>query len=260
MKRILDKNKDKTLLQNLEKLGLTEKEGRIYIYLVGRPQEIGASKIVSATKLHGQYVYTALESLEEKGLVKHVIKSNRKKWSANPPMRISSLVEEKRIIAHGVQDTLEKLFVRPTGQEFEIFQGEAQFVANEFQMIEEADRDSFIDIIGGEGSRFRELLGEDSRLYNEKSIGKNIMVRYIGTEEQRDYLARTKDNRPNFDFRIMPGFTKSAVTTSIYPKVIQFQIYGDPVLVFKIKSDHVAKEYRVFFESLWQLCEKHATP
>src|SRR3989344_6843152 len=112
MKQNLDKKWNGLLLKNLEKLGLTEKEARIYIYLVGRTQEIGSSKIVSATGLHGQYVYTALESLEKKGLVKHVIKNNRKKWSANPPTRLESLVEEKRTVANEVRDTLEKIFTR----------------------------------------------------------------------------------------------------------------------------------------------------
>lgn len=31
-------------------------------------------------------------------------------------------------------------------------------------------------------------------------------------------------------------------------------LYGDPVLVFKIKSEEIAKNYRTFFESLWGLC------
>lgn len=256
MARKHDEKENKRLLGNLEKLGLTEKEARIYLYLIERTAEVGSSKIVTGTSLHGQYVYTALESLEGKGLVKHVVKNNRKKWSANPPARITSLVEEKRMVAHEVQDTLERMFARQHEQEFEVYQGEDQFLTNELQMIEEAEKDSYIDIIGGEGDRFSELLGDSRRLYNSKGIEKNIMVRFIGTSDQREYLEKVKASRPNFEFRIMPGFNKSNVSTSIYPKDIQFQIYGDPVLVFKIKSEHIAKDYRTFFESLWELCGK----
>ncbi len=255
MKQTLDKKEDRQLLNSLAKLGLTEKEARVYVYLIGRTQEVGSSKIVSATNLHGQYVYTALESLQNKGLVKHVIKNNRKKWSANPPVRIISLVDEKRIVANSVRDTLEKMFVHQMEQEFEVYQGEDQFIANEFQMIEDAEQNSYIDIIGGEGNTYARLLGDDRRLYNEKSIAKNINVRFIGTKEQKEYLEKTKSSRPHFDFRIMPGFNTSKVSTSIYPNHIQFQIYGDPVLVFKLKSAHIAHDYRTFFESLWKLCE-----
>ncbi|MEK7144537.1 MAG: helix-turn-helix domain-containing protein [Patescibacteria group bacterium] len=254
MDKIYDEKGNRRLLQNLEKIGLSEKESRIYLYLIGREVEVGSSKIVAATKLHGQYVYTALGSLEGKGLVKHVIKNGRKKWSANPPARLDSLIEEKRMVANEARDTLERMFTHQREQEFEVYQGNDQFVTNEFQMIEEAEQDSFIDIIGGEGSRFRELLGEERGLYNEKSLAKNIMVRFIGTIDQKNYLEETKKKRQNFDFRIMPGFNRSSVSTSIYPKHIQFQIYGDPVLVFKIKSEQIARDYRTFFESLWNLC------
>lgn len=258
MKQNLDKKEDRQLLNNLAKLGLTEKEARVYVYLVGRMQEVGSSKIVTATSLHGQYVYTALEALENKGLVKHVIKNNRKKWSANPPARITSLIEEKRMVANSVQDTLEKMFAHQVEQEFEVYQGEDQFVANEFQMIEDAEQNSYIDIIGGEGNTYAKLLGDDRLLYNEKSIVKNINVRFIGTTEQKDYLEATKKSRAHFDFRIMPGYAESKVSTSIYPNHIQFQIYGDPVLVFKIKSPEIAQNYRTFFESLWALCASTA--
>jgi excinuclease UvrABC ATPase subunit len=178
------------------------------------------------------------------------------KWGANPPARIRSLIEQKLVVAHEVQDTLQKLFARQHEQDFEVYQGADQFVANELQMIEEAEKDSFIDIIGGEGDRFAELLGESRELYNEKSIGKNIAVRFIGTHEQKEYLQATRGSRPHFDFRIMPGFNKSTVSTSIYPKSVQFQIYGEPVLVFKIRSADIARDYRTFFESLWNVCEK----
>ncbi len=258
MSRKYDEKENRRLLNGLEKLGLTDKESRVYLYLIGREAEVGSSKIVAATHLHGQYVYTALESLEDKGLVKHTLKNNRKKWSANPPARIESLVEEKRIVANEMRDVLEKMFVRQHEQEFEVYQGEDQFIANELHMIEEAEPGSFIDIVGGEGSTFSALLGENRRIYNEKSVGKNIAVRFIGTSEQKEYLETTKKSRPHFDFRIMPDFNRSDVSTSIYPQHIQFQIYGDPVLVFKIKSEQIAKNYRMFFESLWKLCGEHA--
>jgi sugar-specific transcriptional regulator TrmB len=256
MSKKYDEKGEKRIIDGLEKLGLTAKESRVYIYLMGREVEVGSSKIVTATHLHGQYVYTALTSLQNKGLVKHVVKSNRKKWSANPPSRISSLVEEKRIVANDIKDSLEKLYAKQHEQDFEVYQGVDQFVANELQMIDEAGQNSSLEIIGGQGSKFPKILGENRQLYNDKSIAKNIVIRYIGTEEQRVYLEQTKASRPNFDFRIMSGYSNSSVSTSIYTKAILLQIYGDPVLVFKIKSEDVARDYRTFFESLWELCEK----
>lgn len=252
---ITNQNLDKSLIPNLQKLGLSEKEASVYVYLMARDNEVGSSKIILATGLHGQYVYNALSSLETFGLIKHVVKNGRKKWSANPPHRLESLIEGKRMIANQVKDALELLSKKDGSQEFEVYQGEEQFLANEFQMLKEASTGSTICVIAGKGDRFSEILNEDRRKYNALGLSKDISVRYIGTRDQLDYLRWVKTKRPNFDFRIMPGLHTSSVSTSIHEDSILFQIYGNPLLVFKLKSKQIAIDYQSFFSSLWNLCE-----
>ncbi len=249
----MSKNLDKKLSSNLEKLGLSSKEIDIYLYLIQRTQEVGTSKIIQGTGLHGQYVYNALDSLEKKGLVKHATKNGRKKWSSNPPNRIESLVEEKRIVAQQVKLALEQLCVKPNEQEFEVFQGEEQFITSEFNMIQEAQQDSTILIIGGKGDKFSEMLGDQRKEYNEKSLNKNIKVMYVGSFDQNEYLTWVKSVRKNFEFRIMPGLHSSSVGISIHDDAILFHVYGIPLLVFKIKSKEIADNYRTFFDSLWNM-------
>ena len=256
MSKKLDKKENKILLNNMEKLGLSEKESRVYLFLLQRDSEVGTTKIVRGTELHGQYVYTALYALEEKGLVTHFVKNGRKKWLANPPSRIDSLIEEKRMIAHDVRDTLERLFKGRQEQEFEVYQGEDQFITHEFQMIENAKEGDTICVIAGKGDRFSEIMGDEHRRpYNEKALEKNIRVLYIGSSDQKEYLSWVKERRPLFDFRVMPKLHTSSVSTSIHNGAILFQVYGNPLLVFKIKSKNIADEYRSFFHSLWEMCE-----
>lgn len=255
MSNILDKKEIKLVFQNLEKLGLSEKEVKVYLFLLERELEVGTSKIGLVTKLHGQYVYTALEKLEQKGLVKHIVKNGRKKWLANPPSRIDALIEEKKVIANEVRTTLETIFTRKHEQEFEVYQGRQQFVTHEFQMIEEAKRGGSILVIAGKGDKFSEIIGDvNRRPYNAKALEKEITVKYIGTSEQRDYLASVKSRREKFDFRIMPGLNTSSVSTSIHDEAVLFQVYGEPLLVFKIKSKQITDDYRSFFNSLWDIC------
>ena len=249
------KDFDKKLVEHLESLGLSTKEALVYIYLSSRDTEVGSSKIIQATGLHGQYVYNALESLEQNGLIKHVIKNGRKKWSANPPQRIESLIEGKRMITSQVKDALELLSKKPDQQEFEVYQGEEQFVAHEFEMLEAAPENSTICVIAGKGDHFSEVLGDNRRPYNAKGLEKNVSVHYVGTADQIEYLKWVKGRRANFEYRIMPGLHTSSVSTSIHDGAVLFQIYGKPLLVFKIKSKDIADNYRSFFESLWNLCE-----
>lgn len=252
---IYSKKFDKKLVEQLESLGLSSKEALVYIYLSSRDGEVGSSKIILATGLHGQYVYNALENLEQNGLIKHVVKNGRKKWSANPPQRIESLIEGKRMIANQVKDALDLLSKKPDQQEFEVYQGEEQFVAHEFDMLNIAPENSTICVIAGKGDRFSEILGDSRRPYNATGLEKNISVHYIGTADQVDYLKWVKKKRANFEYRIMPGLHTSSVSTSIHDGAVLFQIYGNPLLVFKIKSKEIADNYRSFFSSLWDLCQ-----
>jgi len=62
MSKKVDDNSDRDLLKKLEELGLTEKEGLVYMALLPR-QDTGSSKLIRATGLHGQFVYDALAHL-----------------------------------------------------------------------------------------------------------------------------------------------------------------------------------------------------
>jgi hypothetical protein len=183
-----------------------------------------------------------------------VIKNGRKKWLANPPSRLASLIEEKRFIVNEVKDKLESLFAQKSTQEFEVFQGEHQFVTHEFQMIEDSKDNDSIFVLGGKGDRFSEMLGDRRREYNAKALEKKISVRYIGTEDQRGYLTKVKNSRDLFDFRILPNLHAGSVSTSIHKDAVLFQVYGDPLIVFKIKSREISDNYATFFEALWNLC------
>jgi hypothetical protein len=148
------------------------------------------------------------------------------------------------------------MFSKHAEQEFEVYQGREQFIAHEFQMLEEAEENDFIDIIAGKGDQFASMLGEEREEYNKLSLSKNLQVRFIGSQDQLEYLTKIKGVRQNFNFRVMPKFHKSNVSTSIRKNNITFQIYGNPLLAFKIKSEEIASNYKVFFDALWEMCEK----
>src|SRR3989344_1184734 len=106
MSKIIDDTGNKDLLNKLQELGLSEKEAAVYLALLPR-QDTGTTKLIRATGLHGQFVYAALAKLEDLGLAKHVIQGGRKKFSANTPNRLMSLVEEKRLSAQSIAKELQ---------------------------------------------------------------------------------------------------------------------------------------------------------
>lgn len=254
MSKKIDKNSEKEILKKLEELGLSDKEARVYIALLPR-QNTGTSNLIRATGLHGQFVYLALERLEELGLARHVVQSGRKKFSANPPERILALAEEKKFAAQAVVRQLAEQFAGKHEQSFEVFQGDSAFVAHEFALLEQMPDGSTIHVLGGGGHKYVSLMGSDMNDYERRRIEKKVHIRFISTDGNENYLKIMAQTRPFFEYRILPQ-AAPLVDTDIYDNKINFMIYGDPVVAFTFTNKEVALGYKGFFDVLWSLSSK----
>jgi hypothetical protein len=245
----------KALLKQLEDLGLTEKEGRVYMALLPRP-DTGTSNLIRATGLHGQFVYAALARLEDLGLAKHVIQNGRKKFSAGSPQRILSLVEEKKLSAQAVVKQLQAQFGKDHEQSFEVYQGRNAFVAHEFAILDEMPDGGTIDILGGGWVEYIDLFGEDIAVYEQKRLAKKVSMRYLSTAERGKSIEyMTTHQYELFDYRILPK-PAPGVETDILNNKIVFHLYGDPVVSFTFINQEITDSYRRFFNVLWELSSK----
>jgi hypothetical protein len=256
MSKIIDEIENKDFLRKLEGLGLSEKESLVYLALLPL-RDVGSSKLIQATGLHGQFVYDALSKLEKMGLAKHVIQNGRKKFSANTPNRLLSLIEEKRFAAQSVAKELQGRFSGIHEQDFEVFQGESAFHTHQFDMLERVEKDQEALAICGPTERFLDTLGSgESDEFERLRVEKGLRVRYIGMEPMRERLAQMRTWRKLWEYRIFPGQSTGLVDTDIWPDNLTFNVFGDPILSFTITSKIIAQGYREFFEALWNLSTK----
>ncbi len=248
---------DKRVIKQLEGIGLSEKEAKVYLALLPY-RDIGSTKIIRATGLHGQFVYTALAQLEQKGLVRHVIQNGRRKFSANAPKRILATLEEKRLSAQTIVRQLEQRFSGAHEQDFEVYQGDDAFVAHQLEMIRGLPTGTTIDVIASQSERYMatfDSLGLTDE-YEKVRIEKGIQVRYIGSEAQRARLEIMDKNRPLWTYRIFPGQSIGITSTEIHPESVTFVVYGSPILDFTLLSKAVADGYREFFNALWNVAKR----
>jgi len=245
---------DKEVLNDLRTLGLSEKEAAVYVSLL-RLGEVGSSKIIKEAELHGQYVYQALEKLEEKGLAQHVVKRGRKKFSAKNPTVLARLIDQQKLLAESLVEKLREMVALPPEQRFEVFQGRESYVAHEFEMLEKASDASELLVIGGTGDKFNEMMGERLQAYAALQVKKNITVRYIGSEGQRTSMLQMHGRRKLFEIRYLPGLFTGQVNTNVWPSAIGFNIFSEPVTRFTIWNPVVAGSYAQFFETLWKIAK-----
>ncbi len=248
----IDKNENGEIKADLKSLGLGEKEGIVYVALLGLG-ETGSSKIIKKTELHGQFVYTALESLEQKGLVQHLLKRGRKKFSAKNPKMLVQLIDRQKRMAEEVAEKLNEMILIPARNEFEVFQGKESYMAHELDLLNQAPEECELLIIGGAGDKFSENMEDEIRAYEKIRLAKKISIRYLGSADQKEHLEKSKKTRQFFNYHVLPGLFTGMVNTNIWPEAIGFNIFGEPVTNFTISSRVIAGSYKQFFETLWKL-------
>ncbi|MDO8728449.1 MAG: helix-turn-helix domain-containing protein [bacterium] len=251
---MLDKNQQEDILKGLSDLGMSRKEAQVYISLL-LSGEVGSSKIIKDTSLHGQYVYQSLERLESNGFVQHIIKRGRKKFSAKNPNMLTRLADEKKALAENLVAKLNEIMILPPEQHFEVFQGKEAYVAHEFDMLERAKDGCQLLIIAGTGDQFNQNMGERLKEYSALQIRKNIIVHYLGSEAQRSNMTQMHGSRKSFEIKYLPGLFTGYVNTNIWPDALGFNIYGEPVTRFTIWNPVVAGSYSQFFKTLWNLAK-----
>lgn len=239
-------------LKQLSELGFSEKEGYVYLSLL-KLGEVGASKIVKDTGLHGQFVYTALNTLEKKGLVKHVIVKSRKKFSAQPPRTIEAYIESKKKSAIELVERLQKEVIAPDEQSFEIYQGTEAYAASELVNIQNARPGSEILVLAGRGDQYPEALGGSFMEYEKIRQEKDCVVKYIGDESQATDLVKYESTRYKFIFRKLPEVFSSELNISVYEDRLVFVLFGTPVVAFTFINKKVTGSFRSFFDVLWKL-------
>src|SRR3989344_6085080 len=237
-------------------LGLSEKESRVYLSLLPY-RDIGTSKIIRMTGLHGQFVYDALAKLETKGLARHVVQNGRKKFSANTPNRLLSLIEEKKLAANALAKELQSRYAGEREQDVEVFQGDGAFVAQQFALLKRQPNDSTISVIASETERYQTVLEIEGawddylRILREK----NIKTRYLGSEQQRQRL-QALEQLGQWSFRTLPSHATGLMNTDIWHDNITLNIFGDPILCITVTGKEISDGYRAFFETLWNLSNK----
>jgi sugar-specific transcriptional regulator TrmB len=251
---MFDEIKKDKILSDLKSLGLDEKEAVVYISLL-RIGETGSSKIIQDTGLHGQFVYNSLKNLENKDLVEHNLKHGRKKFRAKSPKTFTRLAFQQQKIAHNVVEELNKIMVLPPEQEYEVVQGQEAFRDLQLELMDEAPENSELLVISGSGDKYMEMMGSDIRRNDRLRAKKNVLIRYVGCIEQKEFLSISRDIQGLFEFRLLSGLFTGDVNTNIWDNAITFNIFSSPVTCFLIRNPIIAGSYKQFFETLWNMAK-----
>jgi sugar-specific transcriptional regulator TrmB len=257
----LQKNEENQL-EKAEKMlhsfGLSENESKVYVYLLERGGEVGGSKIAIGANLHRQYVYLALPRLMKLGLVEEIPHGKLSKYKANAPQEIEKIAKKRVIEAEDIVKELEKFSKVGHEQDFEVLVGDKAIQKYEVDWVKSVKEHEEQYIIGGNTKGFAKMMGDALDEYLIGESRKKITTYYLGhTSEMglwKESVLSQNDLRAKFMDTLPIGVSHFVVRKGH----VAFFTFLEPSLLYVIKSEAVAENYKQFFMMLWEMAGENA--
>lgn len=249
------------MIENLKKLGLSEKEAKVYLASL----ELGSSavqEIARRASINRPTTYFQIENLMKMGLMSSVVRGKKKYFTAESPEKLLKFFDTKKAEIKQNEEDFKKIFPelkilfdtaeeKPKVRFYEGREGmnniREDILKSRFKNIDE-----FIPVDAS--YQFFPLRPGDHRWKMMKKL-KNIPGRGIYTSQKGAILPRKQDLTEN---RFIP-FKKFPFSTEI-------TIYGDKIALIShqkkvigaiIESKDIADSLRCLFDLAWEAAEKY---
>jgi HTH-type transcriptional regulator, sugar sensing transcriptional regulator len=236
----------------LQELGLSDKEAVIYLALL-QFENTSVLDLANKTKIKRPTVYVILESLSKKGLVSETNISKKTHYYAEPPERLETYVERKKLALEESQKKLKDLIPeiksisrqsgeKPVVKYFDGIEGIVGATEEMFNSKGEGKEEIYFvyprDLL--EELLSSKELGGFSKVRESRKIRSNAIYSYKKGEIQSDELGE----------RIKIDGDKYPLTCdiAIYKDNVRINILGKKLSSIFIKSKDVAETLRSVFK------------
>lgn len=241
--------------EDLEKLGLTKNETKVYLALL----ELGLVSItdlIKRTKLHKQIIYDNLERLIAKGLVSYVIKANRRHFNAASPEKLIDFFEEQKQEISKKESIVKKLLPELIALKEKVKEKQLASVYHGKKGIKSIlesvlKQKNEILVYGAEG-RFKETFGPYWTNFNKRREKLKIKGRIIYNEK----LKGKREKLRFVNIKYIPREFESPATTWIFNDKVSIILWERIPFAVLIESKEITKGYRNYFNLLWSISKK----
>ena len=235
-----------TIKDSLEKVGLSNNEVKVYLFLVDYGQS-KAARIAKETGIQRSSAYAAINSLTYKGLISYARIGEVKFFQATSPKRLMEFIKEKEDL---IKDLIPELTQRHKAANKEgqigLFKG-IRGVKSVFKDIAREGKNNYA--FGSEG-QFSEVMPEFALQFDRLKKENNIRTQLIIRE------GRTELDNKTTEYRYLRGIKESPAVTNIYGNKIAILIWTDEPEGIIIENEAAAKAYKSYFDFMWKHAKK----
>lgn len=243
--------------KELESLGLSKNESKIYLFLL-KHGESTSGPIIKETGIVNSRVYESLNSLLKKGLVSYTVQRSGKYFRAAEPARLVDEAEERMKKIESLLPQLEDM----RGEEKRetktaVYEGFDGFKTAFKKIIDDCPRNGTINIMGFSEQEFA---SESLRVFisnmNLKSEKKKQKLRILMDKAAKESLGKDREKEKYSEIRYMPEGYLSPAAMDIFEDYVYIFLWEEKPFVFMIRNKRIAESFKKYFEFLWSLARK----
>jgi sugar-specific transcriptional regulator TrmB len=229
----------------LEELGLSDKEAKVYLALL----EVDNDSVVDLSKrtsINRTTIYPVLESLSKKGLVSEVKIDKKVRFSAEPPERLETYIERKKIQLGEQEKRLKDIIPQIKGIQKEsgekpvikYFEGKEGILhANEeYLKTTSSGKDKTMYIIYPKGEVDSIFSESDLKRFRKNRVRNDIKSKSVFTYPEGEYESTKDSNRLKIDHKKYPLSTD----ISVYEDNVKISTLGKRLSSIIIKNVDLA--------------------
>lgn len=242
---------DARLINIFKKLGLTEKEAKVYLACIEQGSNT-AAKIAEAAKLNRVTTYTILEKLIQKGLVGNYTRNKIRFFNCADPEVVVEEYEKRAKDLKNILPELKRLTGESQHPKIRYFEG-----LDGIKNIYVDTLTSKTEILNYSNSgEIRKNWPHYDKEYVEKRAHKKIYLRGISPRDQAGILVKSQDKKYHRQIRLVPheqfNFTNEI---NIYDDKVAIISFKNEMIGMIIESAEIANSQRAIFEMSWRFVD-----
>jgi sugar-specific transcriptional regulator TrmB len=247
-------SKNRKFEKDLEQIGFTSKEAKVYLSLLELGYTASVSDISGKSKIARTSCYTIIDSLAQKGFIESYKLGARIRYQAKDPTKILKMIESKKSLLEEIIPLL-KARTNSTGPKPKCYFYEG---VEDIASIRE-------DILSG---LYKDLLviAPMDKIY---AISKGALKRYIDQEKKLGIKTKLITDKSGAASKWEEENGKSLRVTKFLPdkyeslssitliygnKVCLADYHDDYPFILVIEDERIAKTQRTLFQLLWDAC------
>ena len=231
----------------LQDIGLNEKEASIYLALM-QVDNASVIDLAAKTKINRTTVYVVLDSLEKKGLVSETTVGKKTHYQAEPPERLETFVERRKIVleeqAKRLKDIIPqiKTVQRETGERpvVKYFEGREGIISSNEEYLSTKTNEKTTYLIYSK-DLVDSIFSQDERAkYRKVRLNKEVKSKVIYTYEKGEFPSDGTGDRIKIDSKKYP----ISCDIAIYGDKVKIAILGKFLSAVVIESSDFAETFK----------------